>query len=161
MCDGRKELPGIELFRKHVEGFWILAEVGDVKDCFCVWEVESGQVGVESGVGRSEVWDSSAGRNASSGHNDDLLWPAALVPHVIGDGVKSARGEGVGMSVRVDQFVGVLLPHLVTFVPFVTTVLGLRSMRFSMLPTYIVTVVMILLSEQPFSKSREKSRPQS
>lgn len=42
-------LAGIELVGKRVEGKRILAEKGNVEDCFCVWEIEAGEVGVQSG----------------------------------------------------------------------------------------------------------------
>jgi hypothetical protein len=144
VCDCRKEFPRIELLREHVEGVWVLTEVGDVENCLGVWEVQPGEVGVEPCVGRSEVWDSCAGGNARSSHDDDLLWPAALVPHVIGDGVEGARREGVGRGIGVHHLVGVFLPHLVTFIVFATRALIPRSMRFSMSSTYVVTVVKIL-----------------
>jgi len=52
---------GVELVCEGVEGEGILTEEGDVKDCFCVGEVEAGEVGVETGFGGAEVGDTGRG----------------------------------------------------------------------------------------------------
>ena len=55
--DGGVEFARVELAREDVEGFGVLAEVGDVEDGFGVGEVEAGEVGVQAGAWGSKVGD--------------------------------------------------------------------------------------------------------
>lgn len=49
---------GVELVGEGVERKGVLAEEGDVEDCFCMREIEAGEVGVKTGLGGAKVGDS-------------------------------------------------------------------------------------------------------
>lgn len=48
---------GVKFVGEGVERIWVLAEEGDVEDCFCVGKVEACEVGVETGLWGAEVGD--------------------------------------------------------------------------------------------------------
>lgn len=57
----RKHLPG-----QRVERLGVLAEVRDIKHCFGVGQLEARKVGVDAGVWRAEIGDSSRRTDAST-----------------------------------------------------------------------------------------------
>ena len=53
--DGWLVLARIQLARQTVERVWIAFEIRNVENSFSVWEIETSKIGVETGLGRSEV----------------------------------------------------------------------------------------------------------
>lgn len=66
MGDCRAKVTRVKLLREGIEWFWVLAEVGDVKDRLGVWEVETREIGIESCFGRTKVGDSCACGDSST-----------------------------------------------------------------------------------------------
>ena len=44
MRDGGSIFARIQLVGKCIEGQWIGPEVRNIKDCFSIWEIETGQI---------------------------------------------------------------------------------------------------------------------
>lgn len=53
-----------------VEGIWIVAEIGNVEDGFCVGKIELCEVGVEAGFWGAEVGDAGGGGDTGAGEDD-------------------------------------------------------------------------------------------
>lgn len=56
VCDCRSEFPRIQLLRKRVERFWLVAEVRYVEHSLGVGKIEAGEIGIQARFWRSEVW---------------------------------------------------------------------------------------------------------
>lgn len=55
MRDGRLVLAGVQLVGEDVERVWVSAEKGYIEDGLGFGDVETGEIGVESSLGRSKV----------------------------------------------------------------------------------------------------------
>lgn len=59
-----------------IEGFWIVAEVVDIKDRFSVRQIQASKIRVQPRVWRPEIWDSGRGAYPSSclALSDQYVW---------------------------------------------------------------------------------------
>ena len=53
--------------RKRVEWQWILTEVPNIEDGLGIWKVQPGEICVQSGVWRAEVWNTSGCADTGAG----------------------------------------------------------------------------------------------
>lgn len=56
MCYRWSVFSRIEFLCKSVKWLRVVAEVGDVEDCFGIGKVQTGEIGVQSSLRRSKVW---------------------------------------------------------------------------------------------------------
>lgn len=66
--------PRCQFFTERKESFRFLQEVTNLKDSLRKWQLILLKVRIETRFRRSEVWNTSRGRNPSSSCYDDLLW---------------------------------------------------------------------------------------
>lgn len=51
MGNSRTIFPRVELVSQRIERLWMFTEVGYIKDCFWIRQIEPSQVGVETSIG--------------------------------------------------------------------------------------------------------------
>lgn len=62
MGDGRVEFAWVEILGKHVEWLGVFLEERQAEDIFGLLEVQGGQVGIETSLGRAKVGDCKIGK---------------------------------------------------------------------------------------------------